>query len=81
MLSINTEIAKIKGLMPRFLQNLNKLGIKTVRDLLWHFPNRYEDFSTVIKIADLESNQTATIQGAVEKVAMRRTFRKHMVVV
>ncbi len=81
MLSINTEIAKIKGLMPRFLQNLNKLGIKTVRDLLWHFPNRYEDFSTVLKIADLEANQTATIQGVVDKVAMRRTFRKHMVVV
>ncbi len=81
MLSINTEIINIKGLMPRFLQNLQNLGIKTVRDLLWHFPNRYEDFSTVINISDLEAGQAATIQGVVERVAMRRTFRKHMVVV
>ncbi len=81
MLSINTEIAKIKGLPPRFLQKIGKLGIKTVRDLLWHFPSRYEDFTTVAKIADLEGNENATIQGAVRHVGIRRTFRKHMVIV
>jgi len=81
MLSITTPLANIKGLPSRFLLKFQKLTIKTVRDLLWHFPTRYEDFSTTVKIADLETNQTATIQGFIRKVALRRTFRKRMVVV
>lgn len=81
MLSITTTLANIKGLPSRFLLKLQKLTIKTVRDLLWHFPTRYEDFSASVKIADLEPNQTATIQGFIRKVAVRRTYRKRMVVV
>jgi ATP-dependent DNA helicase RecG len=81
MLTLNNEIAQIKGLAPRFLAKLNKLHIRTVRDLLWHFPTRYEDFSAVMRITDLEGNQNATIQGVVRKVGLRRTMRKHMVIV
>ncbi len=81
MLSVNTEISKIKDLPPRFASKLQKLGIKTVRDLLWHFPTRYEDFTTVTKISDLEGNQNTTIQGMVRRVGVRRTARKHMVIV
>lgn len=81
MLAITTPLANIKGLPSRFLLKFQKLTIKTVRDLLWHFPTRYEDFSTIVKIADLETNQTATIQGFIRKVAVRRTYRKRMVVV
>lgn len=81
MLTLNNEIAQIKGLAPRFLAKLNKLHIRTIRDLLWHFPTRYEDFSTVVRITDLEGNQNATVQGVVRKVGLRRTMRKHMVIV
>ncbi|MBI2406014.1 MAG: DEAD/DEAH box helicase, partial [Candidatus Harrisonbacteria bacterium] len=81
MLSTTTTLANIKGLPPRFLVKLQKLDIMTVRDLLWHFPTRYEDFSSVVKIADLETNQSATVQGFIRKVAVRRTYRKHMAVV
>lgn len=81
MISISTEISNIKGLAPRFLAKLAKLGIKTVRDLLWHFPSRYEDFSAITRIADLESNQNTTIQGAIRRVSLRRTARRHMVIV
>ncbi len=81
MLTLSNEIAQIKGLAPRFLAKLSKLHIRTVRDLLWHFPTRYEDFSIVMRITDLEGNQNATIQGVVRKVGLRRTMRKHMVIV
>ena len=81
MISLSTEISNIKGLAPRFLAKLAKLGIRTVRDLLWHFPSRYEDFSAVTRIADLEGNQNTTVQGVIRKVALRRTARRNMVIV
>ncbi len=81
MILLSTEISNIKGLAPRFLAKLAKLGIRTVRDLLWHFPTRYEDFSTVARIAELEGNQNTTVQGVIRKVALRRTARRHMVIV
>lgn len=52
------------------------MGLSNVRDLLWHFPNRYEDFSEIYKIADLQPNQQATIQGTVESVETKRSWKK-----
>ncbi len=71
----------LRGITPRFLKLLQKLGIKTARDLLWHFPVRYEDFSQIYKIADLEPGQHATIQGVIEDIKTRRTWRKNLTIV
>lgn len=81
MLKLETELAKIKGIGPKFLIRLDKLKIKTVKDLLWHFPFRYEDFSTVVKIADLKINQAATVRGVVKQVSMRRSWRRKIVII
>ncbi|MHB9019319.1 MAG: ATP-dependent DNA helicase RecG [Minisyncoccota bacterium] len=80
-MDLNTELIKIDGIGPKFIPKLSKLNIKTVKDLLWHFPFRYDDFSKVIPIADLKSNQPATIQGIVKKIGLRRTFRQKLVLV
>lgn len=48
---------------------------------MWHFPSRYEDFSEIYKIADLEPGQQATISGLVREVNLRRSFRRRMVIV
>ena len=81
MLKLETELAKIRGIGPKFLTKLEKLKILTVKDLLWHFPFRYEDFSTVVKIADLKINQAATVRGVVKKVAMRRSWRRGIAII
>ncbi len=81
MLRLDTNLSLIKGINRRLLFRINKLEIKTVRDLLWHFPFRYEDFSQIVKIADLSVNQSATIQGKIHKVSARRTFRRHMIII
>lgn len=80
-MDLNTDLVKIDGIGSKFLPKLNKLGIKTVKDLLWHFPFRYDDFSKVIPIAELKPNQPATIQGVVKKIGLRRTFRQKLVLV
>ncbi len=55
--------------------------MKTVGDLVRHFPNRYEDFSQIYKISDLEPGQEATINGLIKEVDVRRSWRKRMVIV
>ena len=76
-LSLTTELAAIPGLGPKFTIRLQKLNIKTVRDLLWHFPFRYEDYSNILPIGELVVGQSATIQGAVNQLITRRTWKKN----
>lgn len=81
MIATETPLSEIKGIAPRFLKNFGKLGIFTVKDLLWHFPARYEDFSEIVPIASLEPGQHATVQGVIERIKIRRSFRRHFVIV
>lgn len=54
------------------------MGIETVRDLLFHFPVRYEDFSIISTIADLIPNQEATVTARVATIGSRRTWRRSL---
>ncbi len=74
-ISLETPLYDILGARTPFLKRFEKIGIKTVRDLLWHFPSRYEDFSKLSSIADLTPGELATIQATVEDIKLRRTRR------
>ncbi|HHV65238.1 MAG TPA: ATP-dependent DNA helicase RecG [Peptococcaceae bacterium] len=54
----------LKGVGPQRAKQLENLGIHTVRDLLNHFPRRYE-FRIQRKIQDLKDGELATINGRV----------------
>ncbi|MDP1688977.1 MAG: ATP-dependent DNA helicase RecG [bacterium] len=80
MLKLTTPLSEISGIPDKFLKRLAKLGIKTAKDLLWHFPTRYEDFSKIYSIDELIPGQQATIQGQIEKVSIRRTWKRQMLI-
>jgi len=69
------------GIAQKFSKYLKKLGIMTVHDLLWHFPARYEDFSEVRRIADLEPGEQSTIRGVIEEVSLKHTWRRNFAIV
>ncbi len=50
------------------------LGIHTVEDLLYHFPYRYDDFSRVISIRDLQAGETCAVEGYVKDVKIIRAW-------
>ncbi|MBU1016642.1 MAG: ATP-dependent DNA helicase RecG [Patescibacteria group bacterium] len=52
----------------KYQKLLFKLNIKTVEDLLYHFPFRYEDFSHIQKISGLIVNTPATVYGNIENI-------------
>ncbi len=81
MIRLETPLSKLSFINSRFLKNLQRLGLETVRDLIFHFPTRYEDFSQIYQINDLEPGQQATIQAIIKKVDIRRSFRRHMTIV
>jgi len=80
-IKLETPLVELPGIGPRFSKYLKQLGITTVKNLLWHFPFRYEDFSQIYRIADLEPGQHATVQGTIEDIKLRRTWRRHMSIV
>jgi ATP-dependent DNA helicase RecG len=77
----DTPLFEVVGARVPALRRLEAMGIKTVGDLLWHFPSRYEDFSKVYGIAELEPGQQATITGVVESVQIKRSWRRSMSIV
>lgn len=77
-IALDTPLYEALGPKSIFLKKLTRLGVTTVRDLLWHFPVRYEDFSKIYNIAELEPGQEATICGEIEEVNTKRTWRRGM---
>jgi len=59
---------------------LTGMGIKTVGDLLRHYPRRYIDRSAVERIGDLRIGQQTTVIARVHKTAKRLTRRRQTMV-
>ncbi|HVF41354.1 MAG TPA: ATP-dependent DNA helicase RecG [Gemmatimonadaceae bacterium] len=62
---LDMPVTYLKGVGPMRAEALSRLGIRTVRDLLYHVPHRYEDASTVSPISSLEPGMDATVIGRV----------------
>src|SRR5688572_28385430 len=56
----------LKGVGPRRAEQLQRLGIYNARDLLYHIPRRYEDASTVTRIAAAQIGTDVTVIGEVK---------------
>ncbi len=66
-MDILSPIQYIKGVGPRRAALLAKLGIEIVKDILFYLPSRYEDRSSIKKIAQLAIGEIQTVTGKVIK--------------
>ncbi len=55
----------LKGVGPRVSEKLQKLGLKTQRDLLFHLPLRYEDRTFISPVGSLQPGQRCQIEAEV----------------
>lgn len=62
---LDQSVQFLKGVGPRRADALARLGVHTARDLLFHVPRRYEDASTVTRIANVRAGTDVTVIGAV----------------
>ncbi len=70
-----------KGVGPRRARLLEKLAVKTLEDAFWFLPWRYENRLEVLPIGNLFPGMKATIKGRVQKVWVKTTYRRRLVVV
>ncbi|MGB0893184.1 MAG: ATP-dependent DNA helicase RecG [Parashewanella sp.] len=59
-------ITELKGVAKKVGEKLEKLSIRTVQDLLFHLPLRYEDRTQVYPIASLSAGEYGTIVGEIQ---------------
>ena len=70
----------LKGVRPKAAERLGRLGIRTVQDLLFHFPMRYQDRTRVLPIGSLRPGDQAVIEGEVEHAEVRLGRRRSLLV-
>ncbi len=75
MLTLAAPISSLIRLKEDTKIGLKKLGIVTIRDLLYHFPSRYADSSTFASIANLSEGQEATVRGRITKLAAKKAWK------
>jgi ATP-dependent DNA helicase RecG len=72
-IGLSSPINVLSGIGPTQSKRLSRLGLRTIRDMLYFFPRRYDDFSTLKTINQLEYGEEVTIMGRVWDVKTRRT--------
>jgi len=77
-MNLSTAIEDIPRIGPVYQRKLKRLGIKTVQDLFFHFPRRYEDFSNLIPISKVKINEISTIYGKILGIETKRTWKRKM---
>jgi len=77
-MDLSLSVEKLRNVGPRNISRLNRLGIRTVKDLLRHFPVRYEDYTEIIPIDQAEPGQKVNIQGEIVQISSRRIFPRRM---
>jgi ATP-dependent DNA helicase RecG len=78
-MELSTPIEQIPRIGPQYQKKLKKLGIKNVKDLIFHFPRRYEDFSNIIPISELKVGKFCCVQGKILEIENTRTWKKRMI--
>ncbi|TSC92735.1 MAG: ATP-dependent DNA helicase RecG [Candidatus Berkelbacteria bacterium Licking1014_7] len=81
MLTLETSVEEIFGVGEFAKKQLAKLGIETIKDLLWYFPWRYDDWSQVAMIKSLRLGQEAVIEAKIISVSSEYSPRKRISIV
>lgn len=68
------ELKDVKGIGPKSLSLLNKINIRTIEDLVTHYPFRY-DILERNELSKVEDGEKITIDGKVESVPILMRFK------
>ncbi len=63
--TVDAPVDRLKGVDTKLTARLKRLDVETIRDLLYLFPRRHEDFSSAKKIADLSPGEECTVVATV----------------
>jgi len=70
--ALKSPLTVINGVGPKNSENLARLGLRTLEDLLYYFPRRYDDYSQLKPIHKLWFGDQVTVVGVVQSVSSRK---------
>ncbi|HEY5902291.1 MAG TPA: ATP-dependent DNA helicase RecG, partial [Anaerolineales bacterium] len=69
--ALSAPLTVLQGIGPKHASTLESLGLRTLGDLLYFYPRRYDDYSQLKPIKSLWYGEQVTVIGAVESVHTR----------
>ncbi|MBI4064781.1 ATP-dependent DNA helicase RecG [Candidatus Gottesmanbacteria bacterium] len=72
-LTLSSSVQYVPRVGPMMAKRLEKLGIRTVEDLLYHIPFRYDDFSLISPINRVQTGEVVTVEGTITKISFTLT--------
>ena len=74
---LQSPLAQVKGIGPKLAARLTGAGLRTMDDLLRHYPRDYIDYSRLLRIRALRPGETVTVVGAVRRSHAFVSSRNH----
>jgi len=78
---LDQPVDKLPSIGPKRAAVLGKVGITTIEDLLYYFPRRYLDRSTMIKIGELREGQEVTVIAKVIRQGVKKGRRNRFMLI
>ena len=79
-MKLEDEISVISGIGEKRAEMYHKLGIFTVKDLLYHFPRGYIDYSMPVPVVDAPPDENSVVQVKIDKKIRPVFARKGMTI-
>src|SRR5438132_6069396 len=76
--SLDLGVEALPGVGRESAKLLERLGIRTIGDLLWHLPTRYLDYADIRPVRHLIAEREQTTEAIVGSIGQRRTARGQM---
>ena len=70
--SLNAEVTVLPRVGPRYAKTLERLGIFTLGDMIYHYPRRYDDYSQLKPIKRLVYGEEVTVIGTIQSISTRK---------
>ncbi len=69
--ALSNPVTKIPGIGNFRAEALSRLGISTIKDLIYHFPRKHEDFSNLTPIGKLNFSDKVSIAATIKSIFTR----------
>ncbi|UCG23061.1 MAG: hypothetical protein JSW55_12950, partial [Chloroflexota bacterium] len=76
---LRRPVSDIRGVGRVVAGRLETMGLRTIKDLLYHFPRRYDDYTLLKPINKLAFGEQVTIIGTVWETRLRRARKLKLV--
>lgn len=79
-MTLDTPVSQLPRVGSVVAKRLALLGVHTTKDLLYYFPFRYEDYSTVVPLRSVPMEGQISVKGTIELIANKRSPRTRTII-